>query len=166
MLRSILVILLGALLTACAPQPQTSLASVSAPASFAASPIQAQAIGDRIRLDDEEFLTIRQVSNWTGTNFVEPAIGQSLIAVEVRIDGIRASGASIDPFWFSVEDAEHQGYSLVDSGKDPMLQRTDNLAPGTSATGWLTFSIPADMGKGLRLIYAPPFAAPVAIALE
>ena len=55
---------------------------------------------------------------------------------------------------------------VIESGKDPMLQATDALAPDTDATGWLTFEIRENEGQGLDLIYAPPFAEAVRVDLD
>jgi hypothetical protein len=129
--------------------------------------IPVQQLGDRIQLDDEEYLTVTQVSSWTGTENVKPPDNYSFVAVEVQVEGIRQSGASVDPNWFTLRDSQQQRHDEVATGKEPMLQTTDALAPGTDARGWLTFQIPENEGQGLTLVYDPPFASrPVAVALD
>lgn len=139
----------------------------TAGASRAAMPSgEPHELNERIRIGDEEYLTVTQVESWTGTENVKPRDNFSFVAVEVKVEGIRSSGASVDPFWFTLVDNEQQSHDVVESGKDPGLQQTDALAPDTAATGWLTFEIPEQKGAGLTLVYAPPFAPPVAVALD
>jgi hypothetical protein len=123
-------------------------------------------LNERIKIGDEEYLTVTQVELWTGTENVKPRDNYSFVAVEVKVEGIRSSGASVDPFWFTLVDNEQQSHDVVESGKDPGLQQTDALAPETVASGWLTFEIPEQKGHGLTLVYAPPFASPAAVALD
>ncbi len=167
--RRALVILpmLALLVAGCSAKPG---ATVPSPAS--ATPVAgsqqpaAHAIGDRIQLGSTEYLTVDQVSSWNGNGLVKPQPNETLVAVHVTIEGIDPNGAAINPFWFSVEDTQRQQHDVVESGKDPSLQPTDSLAPGTDATGWVTFEIPQDRAVGLQMIYAPPFSDPVRVNLD
>ena len=150
------------------PQPGTSQvgSSASVTASVPAASGPPHRLNERVRVGDTEYLTALGVSSWPGTDFVKPPANQTFAAVEVRVEGIDPNGAAVDPFWFHLEDSESQRHDLVESGKDPGLQPNDAIAPESSAQGWLTFTITESEGKGLTLVYAPPFAAPVRISLD
>ena len=169
-LAMLTAVLLAGGLAACAPEPESGLGDVSPPASPGSDGSMADLPqyhrGERVKLGDEEYLTVTGVSSWNGTDFVKPSANNTFVAVEVKIEGINPDGASVDPFWFSLEDSQMQRHDVIESGKDPMLQQSDSLAPDTPATGWVTFEIPEKEGQGLDLIYAPPFGGAVRVDLD
>lgn len=143
-----------------------SAAASSAEATQTATASGPYAVGDRIKLDDEEFFAVVQVDpNVQATGLVKPATGKKWVAALVQIEGINPSGASYNPFFFKVRDSTGFEYNFSAFGKEPALQSSNDLKPGDKVSGWVTFEVPK-AATGLILIYQAGFLSePVQVSL-
>lgn len=151
-------------------QPSTTAASVApteAAVSTAPEPSGAYGIGDRIKLEEEEYFGVAEVDlDVPGTDVIKPAAGSKWVAALVEIEGINPDGATYNPFFFKVRDAEGFEYNFSAFGKEPQLQSSNELKPGQKVKGWVTFEVPDSDGK-LTLVYLPGFLGePVEVALN
>lgn len=145
--------------------PATSEAPAETPA--AATPAGAYKVGDRIKLDDEEYFAVAEVDPaYKGTDVFKPDADKLWVATLVEIEGINPNGASYNPFYFKVRDGEGFEYNFAAFGKEPQLQSSNDLKPGQKVKGWMTFEVPKT-AKNLTLVYTPGFLGePVEVALN
>lgn len=151
--------------TAGGETPATSEAPADTPA--AATPAGAYKVGDRIKLDDEEYFAVVEVDPaYKGTDVFKPDADKLWVATLVEIEGINPNGASYNPFYFKVRDGEGFEYNFAAFGKEPQLQSSNDLKPGQKVKGWMTFEVPKTAEK-LTLVYTPGFLGePVEVALN
>jgi hypothetical protein len=153
---------------AASPVPTAAgVVPTDAPASVEPSPTGAYAVGDRVKLGDEEYFGVSEVDlDFPGTDLLKPEAGKLWIAALVEIEGINPDGATYNPFFFKVRDEEGFEYNFNAFGKDPQLQSGNELKPGQKVKGWMTFEVPAT-AKKFTLIYTPGFVGePVEVALN
>jgi uncharacterized protein DUF4352 len=148
------------------PSPTASTAAGSQAAASTPVPSTYKA-GDRIKLGEEEFFAIVEVDpEVKPTDVFKPDAGNKWVAALVEIEGINPDGATYNPFYFKVRDAEGFEFTFSAFGKEPMLQSGNELQPGKKVRGWVTFEIPI-ASTGLVLIYAPGiFTEPVEVSLD
>lgn len=179
----VLVVLTGTSLVGCSadasnepagnlatPTPEASVASAAPTdaASTQPSPPAAYVIGDRIQLGEEEYFGVAEVDLAVpGTDFIQPDPGNKWIAALVEIEGINPDGATYNPFFFKVRDEQGFEYDAsLFGGKEPALQSSNELQPGTKIKGWVTFEVP-ETATTFALVYAPGFfTEPVEVALN
>jgi hypothetical protein len=149
--------------------PTASLvASAASPiASGPASPVVSTAapgthgVGDRVRLGDEEYITLEKAESGFTSDFARPKAGNVNVSFLFAFEGINPSGASYNPFFFKIQDADGFAYNYSAFGKDPQLSSSNDLKPGKIARGWMTFEVPKS-SKTLTISFAPGFlGAPV-----
>jgi len=142
----------------------TDAPSDAAPSATAAG---AYRVGDRIKLDDEEYFAVVQVDPaFKGDKIFKPEAGKLWVAALVEIEGINPNGASYNPFFFKVRDEQGFEYNFAAFGKEPALKSGNDLKPGQKVKGWMTFEVPKT-AKALTLVYTPGFLGePVEVALN
>lgn len=147
----------GGLATSKPSGQAVSAAPTEATASSAPKPSGSYGIGDRIKLDEEEYFGVAEVDlDVPGTAVIKPAAGSKWVAALVEIEGINPDGATYNPLFFKVRDAEGFEYNFSAFGKEPQLQSSNELKPGQKVKGWVTFEVPDSDGK-LTLVYLPGF---------
>jgi hypothetical protein len=151
---------LSLLLAACAGT--TSLAPTDNPGggdSSASTTVGANSapykVGQRIKVGDKQYFTVKAVKLWAGDQFIKPAAGKRYVAAQVLIEGI-ADASSYNPFFFSVKDADGFEYNVNAFGPDPQLQSGNDLAAGDKVAGWVAFELPTTL-KLVTLVYQPDF---------
>lgn len=152
------------------PTPGASVASAAptnTPASSQPGPPASYVVGDRIKLGEEEYFGVVEVDLAVpGNDFIQPDPGNKWIAALVEIEGINPDGATYNPFFFKVRDNEGFEYHASAFGKEPALQSSNDLQPGTKIKGWVTFEVP-ESATTFALVYAPGFfSEPVEVALN
>lgn len=130
--------------------------SSPAPSTAGASGAATYGIGDRVKLADEEYITLEKAETGFTSEFAKPAAGNVNASFLIAFEGINPSGASYNPFYFKAKDASGFEYNFSAFGKDPQLSSSNNLAPGKIARGWMTFEVPK-ASKTLTLSYTPGF---------
>jgi hypothetical protein len=99
-------------------------------------------VGERIRLGDEEFLTVKEVDlDVPGGDVIGPGDGMKWVAALVEIEGIDPAGATYNRLYFSLTDDEGFGHNASVFGKEPALDSSNDLAPGATVEGWVTFEV-------------------------
>jgi hypothetical protein len=126
----------------------------------------AHRVGERIRLGDEEYLTVTQVDpNVSSTTAFQPAAGNKWVAALLQIEGINPQGATYNEFYCKARDQDGYEYIFDIFGKDPQLQSSNDLQPGAIVQGWVTFEVPVAT-KSLTLVYQAGFRGePVEVTL-
>jgi hypothetical protein len=152
----------GALPTAAPPTeapasdaPPTDASPTSAP-SFEPSPAatdEGTVGGEKLRVGDYNYVRMAD-AEWSPEGyqeFFEPAEGNVLYTFLMEFEGIDPDGSAYNPldFTFTVDGTEYDWYLF---GKDPKLE-SGELAPGATATGWLTFEAP--LADSVVLLYEP-----------
>lgn len=132
--------------------PATSIAPPTAGASGAAT----YGVGDRVKLADEEYISVEKAETGFTSDFAKPAAGNVNVSFLIAFEGINPAGASYNPFFFKIKDESGFEYNYSAFGKDPQLQSSNDLAPGKIARGWMTFEVPT-ASKTLTLSYTPGF---------
>jgi len=124
-------------------------------------------VGDRIKLDDEEYFAVVEVDPaFKGDKVFKPEAGKLWVAALVEIEGINPDGASYNPFFFKVRDEQGFEYNFAAFGREPALKSGNDLKPGQKVKGWMTFEVPKTV-KALTLVYTPGFMGePVEVVLE
>jgi hypothetical protein len=113
-------------------------------------------VGDRVKLGDEEYITLEKAEVGFTSDFAKPAAGNVNVSFLLAFEGINPSGASYNPFYFNVKDESGFQYNFSAFGKEPQLASSNDLQPGKIARGWMTFEVPK-AAKTLTLAYAPGF---------
>jgi hypothetical protein len=131
------------------PTP-TAMAQPTSAASFG--------VGDRVKLDNEEYITLEKAEEGFTSDFGKPAPGNVNASFLVAIEGINPSGASYNPFYFKVKDDNGFEYSFTAFGKTPQLSSSNDLQPGKVSRGWMTFEVPK-AAKTLVLSYTAGFTS-------
>jgi hypothetical protein len=146
--------------------PAASVAPTDPAASSEPSPPSSYGVGDRIKIGDEEFFAVSEVDLAVpGTEFIGPAAGQKWIAALAEIEGINPDGASYNPFFFKVRDEQGFEYNYNAFGKEPQLQSSNDLQPGQTIKGWVTFEVP-DTAQTFTLVYTVFFNDSVEVVLN
>jgi hypothetical protein len=119
-----------------------------------------------VKLGEEEYFAVIQVdANVKASGLVKPQAGKKWVAALVEIEGINPNGATYNPFFFKVRDAEGFEYNFTPFGKEPQLQSSNDLQPGKKVKGWVNFEVPKG-GKAVVLVYTPGFLGePVEVSL-
>ena len=150
-------------LTSAAPtSSDTASAPSEAPAASSTEPAETQAssdtytVGDRVKLGDEEYFSITTVDPAPKVELVKPDAGNKYISVLAEIEGINANGATYNPFFFTARGDDGFEYNVSAFGKEPALKSSNDLGPGKSVKGWVSFEIPA-AATHLTIVYAPGF---------
>jgi hypothetical protein len=138
----------GATSGAVASNPAVTSAAPSGPATYG--------VGDRVKLADEEYMTLEKAETGFTSDLVKPKAGNVNASFLVAFEGINPSGASYNPFYFKVQDEGGFEYNYNAIGKDPQLAASNDLKPGKIARGWMTFEVPKT-AKTLTLVYTPGF---------
>jgi hypothetical protein len=157
----VLVASLGLLLAACtrttttlAPTDNSGGGESSASATTAAQAATYK-VGQRVKVGDNQYFTVKVVKLWPGNQFIKPAAGKRYLAVQVLIEGI-AETSSYNPFFFSVKDADGFEYNFSAFAPEPQLQSGNDLAAGDKVAGWVAFELPTTL-KQVTLLYQPDF---------
>jgi hypothetical protein len=144
--------------TSSAPASSVAAASNAAPSvdatASASAGTAAYGVGDRVKLGDEEYITIEKAEKGYTSDLVKPVAGNVNVSFLVAFEGINPSGASYNPFYFKVADENGFEYNFNVFGKDPQLASGNSLQPGKIVRGWMTFEIPKTT-KTLTLTYTP-----------
>lgn len=115
----------------------------------------------RLQLGLEEYFSILEVDTAVDTTGMasQPDAGNVLVAVLVEIEGLNPDGAAYGPEFFTLRDGLGvQEWSVSPFGVDPRLQSSNDLAPGDTVRGWVTFEVPeaaVEAPSPLVLVYAP-----------
>lgn len=138
----------------------TDAASVTeAPATEAPAEATSPSVystGDRVRLGDEEYMTVEKAEKGYTSDLIKPAAGNINVSFLIAFEGINPSGASYNPFYFKAKDDSGFEYTYSPFGKEPSLSSSNDLQPGKIARGWMTFEIPKS-AKTMTLTYTPGF---------
>jgi hypothetical protein len=115
-------------------------------------------VGEKIRLADYQYVTMAD-AEWSETgydDFFEPAEGNVVYAFQMDFEGIAPTGSSYNPLSFKlIANNTEYTYALL-TGKEPALT-SGELAPGATASGWLSFEAP--LVDTVLLRYEPVFGA-------
>lgn len=142
---------------------ETAEPTMEATPEVTPAPIEAK-IGSKVKVGDEQYHTVVKVQPYAGSTYIKPDKGNVFVAALVKIQAITET--SYNPFNYKVRDADGFEYSISVFGKDPALSSSNNLQPGRSVQGWVTFEVPKAASKKLTMIYAPGFfMEPVEIRL-
>jgi hypothetical protein len=109
--------------------------------------------GEKLRVGDYNYARMAD-AEWSSEGyqeFFEPAEGNVLYTFLIEFEGLDPDGSSYNPldFTFTVNETPYSWYLF---GKDPKLE-SGELAPGETASGWLTFEAP--LADTVTLLYAP-----------
>ena len=136
--------------------PASTTPPVTEPPVTAPPPSVAPGIGVKLMIGDEQYMTVVDAAQWAGTSQVKPRSGKAFFTVSIQIDAIKLT--SFDSADFKLRDAAGKSY-VWRPGRAPHLYSLDNMTPGGTYTGWITYEIPkTSLGK-LTLIYKPAFLA-------
>jgi hypothetical protein len=150
---------------ASAPSEAPATAS-AAPAETDATGSGTYAIGDSVKLGDEEYFSLTDVDPAPKVNLVEPDAGNKFVSVLVEIEGINPNGATYNPFFFTARGDDGFEYNFSAFGKEPQLKSSNDLGPGKKVKGWITFEVPV-AAKHVTIVYAPGlFNEPVEIGVD
>ena len=112
-------------------------------------------IGTKVKVGDEQYVTVTAVEPWEGTDTQQPATGNVFVAVKIRIDGITTTSfTSAD---FSARDVDAKSYSEAQPGAAPHLSFQNGLEPDHYYEGFVTFEVPEAAATELTLVYSPNF---------
>ena len=117
-------------------------------------PSVAPAIGVKLLIGDQQWMTVLAAERWAGTSQVKPRSGKAFFTVSIQIDAIKLT--SFDSADFKLKDAAGHSYAWR-PGRAPHLYSLSNMTPGGTYTGWITYEIPKASLVGLALIYKPSF---------
>jgi uncharacterized protein DUF4352 len=100
--------------------------------------------GEKIRLGDEVFITLveSEYSTTGYSQFFKPAAGNIVYAFLVEFEGIDPAGASYNPLYFKLKAEGFEYNSTLLGGKEPKLSSSNDLAPGDTVRGWVSFEAP------------------------
>jgi hypothetical protein len=118
--------------------------------------VAAYGVGDRVKLGDEEYISLEKAESGYTSDFAKPKAGNVNVSFLVAFEGINPSGASYNPFYFKVKDDSGFEYNFNAFGKEPQLASSNDLQPGKISRGWITFEVPK-AAKTLTLSYSPGF---------
>ena len=137
--------------------PPTAVATPSpAPTTAGPTPTPPTAIGARIPVLDQQFLTVITAEEWPGTTALKPATGYIFVTLNVKIEAVKATTVAVADF--PMYDGTGHKYAPASAGRTPQLAPVGSLAAGASSTGYLTYVVPKDVGMAdLILSYAPAF---------
>jgi hypothetical protein len=134
--------------------PPVTDAPVTEPPVTAPPPTAAPGIGVKLQIGDQQFMTVEAAEQWPGAGTVKPKKGKAFFTVSIRIDAIKLT--SFDSADFKLRDKAGKSYAWR-PGRAPHLYSLDNMTPGGTYLGWITYEIPkASLGE-LTLIYKPAF---------
>lgn len=137
-------------------EPSLPVSSSVAPTTPSASATASYGVGDRVKLGDEEYISLEKAETGFTSDFAKPGAGNVNVSFLVAFEGINPSGASYNPFFFKVKDASGFEYNYSAFGKEPQLSASNDLQPGKVSRGWMTFEVPK-ASKTLTLSYTPGF---------
>lgn len=126
------------------------------PPVTAPPPSLAPGIGVKLQVGDEQFMTVVAAEQWPGLGTVKPRKGKAFFTVSIQVDAINLT--SFDSADFKLRDAAGRSYAWR-SGRAPHLYSLDNMSPGGTYTGWITYEIPKASLEQLTLVYKPAFLA-------
>lgn len=127
---------------------------ITEPPVTAPPPSVIPGIGVKLRIGDEQDMTVVDAEQWAGTSLVKPRSGKVFFTVLIQIDAIKLT--SFDSADFKLKDAAGKSYAWR-PGRAPHLYSANNMTAGGTYTGWITYEIPkTSLGK-LTLIYKPHF---------
>jgi uncharacterized protein DUF4352 len=129
-------------------------ATTAAPSAAQTTSTSSFGVGDRVKLDDEEYITLEKAEEGFTSDFAKPKAGNINASFLVAFEGINPSGASYNPFYFKVKDDSGFEYNFTAFGKEPQLASSNGLQPGKISRGWMTFEVPK-AAKTLTLSYTP-----------
>jgi hypothetical protein len=135
------------------PAGRVAVAPGSAEAEgAAASPDTTRyAVGSRIRLDYEEYITVEKAEQGFTSRLAKPAAGKANVSLLVAFEGIKPGGATYNPLYFSIKDDRGFEYHYSAFGKEPQLGSSNSLQPGKvrrstypdgTRAGWWNFKDP------------------------
>ena len=132
--------------------PATDAPTTEAPPTASATD-EGTVGGEKLRVGDYNYVRMAD-AEWSSEGyqeFFEPAEGNVLYTFLMEFEGIDPDGSSYNPldFTLTVDGAEGSWYLF---GKEPKLDSGD-LAPGATASGWLTFEAP--LADTVTLLYEP-----------
>lgn len=139
-----------------APTATPTVAATPTPTpTEAPTPTSAPGIGTKVKVGDEQYVTVIAVDPWAGTDTQQPAAGNVFVAVKIRIDGITTTSfTSAD---FTVQDVDAKSYSEAAPGAAPHLSFQNGLEPDHYYEGNVTFEVPEAAASELTLVYSPNF---------
>jgi Domain of unknown function (DUF4352) len=89
--------------------------------------------------------------------YFAPQAGNIKLGVEVKITATSQKQVPVNPVYAKLTDSAGYGYTSTFGGCSPELKSL-TLAPGQTASGWITFEIP-ETSVGLVLTYSPFIAS-------
>jgi hypothetical protein len=134
--------------------PPTALPPATEPPVTAPPPSLAPGIGVKLQIGDEQFMTVVAAEQWPGLGTVKPRKGKAFFTASIQVDAITLT--SFDSADFKLRDAAGHSYAWR-SGRAPHLYSLDNMSPGGTYTGWITYEIPKTSLGQLTLVYKPVF---------
>ncbi|MEO5705093.1 MAG: DUF4352 domain-containing protein [Candidatus Limnocylindrales bacterium] len=136
-----------------ATAPPVTAPPVTAPPITEPPPI-VPAIGVKLLIGDEQYMTVVDAELWAGTSQVKPRSGKVFYTVFIQIDAIKLT--SFDSADFKLKDAAAKSYAWR-PGRAPHLYSANNMTAGGTYSGWITYEIPKASLGNLTLIYKPAF---------
>lgn len=110
------------------------------------------AVGQAVTLDGEQVHTVVGAQRWYGGGFWQPPAGKAAVTTEIKVDAVQKT--SYNAMYYTLAGPGDETYGRVIIGlREPALHSSNNLMSGQSASGWLTFLVPATQLQGLRLVY-------------
>ncbi len=134
--------------------PPVTAPPITEPPVTAPPPSLAPGIGVPLLIGDQQYMTVLAAEQWAGTSQVKPRSGKAFFTVSIKIDAIKLT--SFDSADFKLKDAAGKSY-VWRPGRAPHLYSLNNMTPGGTYTGWITYEIPKTSLVGLTLIYKPHF---------
>lgn len=123
-------------------------------------PPDARAMGDRIEAG-EYVLTVEGLKECR-LPFVRDA--NTIVGVEVRLEGLAEREIPINPFYGRLVDTEQNTYRPTLSGCDPRL-KASRLGAGDRAHGYINFELPR-RASGLVFRYEPAPSGAAAVSVS
>lgn len=141
-----------------AASANASVAATATPAATATAAPSASGepgIGSKVKVGDQQYVTVDLVEPWAGTDTQQPAAGNVFVSVKITVTAITTTSfTSAD---FSVKDGEGMSFQEAPPGRAPHLSFQDGLEPDHFYAGFVTFQVPEASAEKLVLVYAPNF---------
>jgi hypothetical protein len=135
-------------------EPPVTAPPPTEPPVTAPPPSLVPGIGVKLQIGDQQFMTVLAAEQWPGAGAVKPKKGKAFFTVSIRIDAITVT--SFDSADFKLKDKAGKSYAWR-QGRAPHLYSLNNMTPGGTYVGWITYEIPkASLGE-LTIIYKPAF---------
>lgn len=109
-------------------------------------------VGQPVTLDGEQVHTVVRTERWYGGGYWQPPAGKAAVTLEIQVKALQKT--SYNGLYYTVKGPGDATYGRVVIGvREESLGSSNDLAPGETANGWLTFLVPAGQLGGLKLVY-------------